>query len=182
MDQDGRCLGLGDTKTGFSLRPLGRSAYRLIADLDAEDSEFVFPCGSGKHGYRAQPVAHREEDRGVLRRARGVTPSRSRTNPVRSTASHFILSVTATPVSPSRSGRRFQRSALSWATLLASRKMVSVASEVLSAFGTKRESAPPIVVGQIAVSSDCLVTPRPKSVLDWFGLTEDRRRSAAPRS
>lgn len=55
VDQDGRCLGLGDTKTGFSLRPLGRSAYRLIADLDDEGSEFVFPCESGKHGYRGLP-------------------------------------------------------------------------------------------------------------------------------
>lgn len=55
VDQDGRCLGLGDTKTGFSLRPLGRGAYRLIANLDADDSEFVFPCESGKHGYRGLP-------------------------------------------------------------------------------------------------------------------------------
>lgn len=52
VDQDGRCLGLGDTKTGFSLRPLGRSAYRIISDLDDEGSEFVFPCESGEHGYR----------------------------------------------------------------------------------------------------------------------------------
>lgn len=55
VDQDGRCLGLGDTKTGFSLRPLGRNAYQLIANLDDESSEFVFPCEGGEHGYRGLP-------------------------------------------------------------------------------------------------------------------------------
>lgn len=55
VDEDGRCLGLGDTKTGFSLRPLGRSAYRLIADLDDEGSKFVFPSEEGEHGYRGLP-------------------------------------------------------------------------------------------------------------------------------
>lgn len=55
VDEDGRCLGLGDTKTGFSLRPLGRSAYQLIADLDDEGSKFVFPSEEGEHGYRGLP-------------------------------------------------------------------------------------------------------------------------------
>lgn len=55
VDQDGRCLGLGDTKTGFSLRPLGRTAFQIVADLDDEGSEFVFPCETGEHGYRGLP-------------------------------------------------------------------------------------------------------------------------------
>lgn len=55
VDQDGRCLGLGETKTGFSLRPLGQAAYQVIAELNDRESEFVFPSADGTHGYRGLP-------------------------------------------------------------------------------------------------------------------------------
>lgn len=80
VDQDGRCLGLGDTKTGFSLRPLGRSAYQIIADLDDGDSTFVFPCEGGEHGYRGLPNLWRtvkKTAKRLERQARHPTASES---------------------------------------------------------------------------------------------------------
>ncbi|MGV6873464.1 tyrosine-type recombinase/integrase [Pseudochelatococcus sp. B33] len=74
VDQDGRCLGLGNTKTGFSLRPLGRSAYQFIADLDDRGSEFVFPCESGGHGYRGLPKLWLTVKRTARRLARDARP------------------------------------------------------------------------------------------------------------
>lgn len=76
VDQDGRCLGLGETKTGFSLRPLGRSAYQIIADLDDQDSEFVFPSETGEHGYRGLPNLWRTVKKTARRLVR-ETPQRA---------------------------------------------------------------------------------------------------------
>ena len=41
------CLRLEDTKTGRSIRPLGKEALRLLADLPRGAGEFVFPNADG---------------------------------------------------------------------------------------------------------------------------------------
>ena len=41
------CLRLEETKTGRSMRPLGKEALRLLADLPRGEGEFVFPNADG---------------------------------------------------------------------------------------------------------------------------------------
>jgi integrase len=41
------CLRLEETKTGRSMRPLGKEALRLLADLPRGEGEFVFPNAGG---------------------------------------------------------------------------------------------------------------------------------------
>ncbi|CAH2408378.1 tyrosine-type recombinase/integrase [Mesorhizobium escarrei] len=52
VDANGNCVALEETKTGFSLRPLGRAAFAVVDGLDAI-SDFVFaaePEGAGSKG------------------------------------------------------------------------------------------------------------------------------------
>lgn len=54
VDATGTCIALDDTKTGFSLRPLGRAAFAVINDLDAI-SDFVFAAEPEGAGYKGLP-------------------------------------------------------------------------------------------------------------------------------
>lgn len=54
VDATGTCIALDDTKTGFSLRPLGRAAFAVIDDLDAI-SDFVFAAEPEGAGYKGLP-------------------------------------------------------------------------------------------------------------------------------
>lgn len=54
VDANGTCIALDDTKTGFSLRPLGRAAFAVIDDLDAI-SDFVFAAEPEGAGYKGLP-------------------------------------------------------------------------------------------------------------------------------
>lgn len=58
VDFDNACLRLGDTKTGASLRPLGKPARDLLQRLkssETADKTFVFPSATGKSHTVAVP-------------------------------------------------------------------------------------------------------------------------------
>ncbi len=42
VDLEGQCLRLGDSKTGASIRPLGKSAIAILSDIEAHTRDFVF--------------------------------------------------------------------------------------------------------------------------------------------
>ncbi len=50
VDANGTCIALGETKTGPSLRPLGRQAFAVI-DRQPSIADYVFPAGPEKNGY-----------------------------------------------------------------------------------------------------------------------------------
>lgn len=50
VDANGTCIALGETKTGPSLRPLGRDAFAII-DRQPSIADYVFPAGPEKKGY-----------------------------------------------------------------------------------------------------------------------------------
>lgn len=50
VDANGTCLALGETKTGPSLRPLGRAAFAVI-EAQPAISDYVFPAGPEGIGY-----------------------------------------------------------------------------------------------------------------------------------
>lgn len=54
VDLAGCALRLGDTKTGESIRPLGKAARDVLEGLERV-SEHVFPAGSGGAGYQGLP-------------------------------------------------------------------------------------------------------------------------------
>ena len=54
VDLAGCALRLGDTKTGASIRPLGKAARDLLAGLERV-SEYVFPSVPGGQGYQGLP-------------------------------------------------------------------------------------------------------------------------------
>lgn len=54
VDANGTCIAFEETKTGFSLRPLGRAAFAVIDDLDAI-SDFVFAAEPEGAGYKGLP-------------------------------------------------------------------------------------------------------------------------------
>lgn len=54
VDAGGTCLALGETKTGFSLRPLSRTAFAVI-DAQPAMSDYVFPAGPEGVGYAGLP-------------------------------------------------------------------------------------------------------------------------------
>jgi integrase len=54
VDLPGCALRLGDTKTGESIRPLGKAARDLLEGLERV-SEHVFPAGPGAEGYQGLP-------------------------------------------------------------------------------------------------------------------------------
>lgn len=54
VDANGTCIALEETKTGFSLRPLGRAAFATIDELDAI-SDFVFAAEADGAGYKGLP-------------------------------------------------------------------------------------------------------------------------------
>ena len=54
VDANGACIALDETKTGFSLRPLGRAAFAVIDDLDAI-SDFIFATEPEGAGYKGLP-------------------------------------------------------------------------------------------------------------------------------
>jgi integrase len=54
VDATGTCIALDDTKTGLSLRPLGRAAFAVIDNLDAI-SDFVFAAEPEGAGYQGLP-------------------------------------------------------------------------------------------------------------------------------
>ncbi|MER8972703.1 MULTISPECIES: integrase arm-type DNA-binding domain-containing protein [unclassified Mesorhizobium] len=54
VDANGTCIALKETKTGFSLRPLGRSAFAIIDDLEAI-SDFVFAAETEGATYKGLP-------------------------------------------------------------------------------------------------------------------------------
>lgn len=47
IDEQGRCLRLGDTKTGAQLRPSGKTALELLASITPPNGMFVFPAYRG---------------------------------------------------------------------------------------------------------------------------------------
>jgi integrase len=47
IDVAGRCLRLGDTKTGAQLRPCGNTALEFLTNITRTDSEYVFPASRG---------------------------------------------------------------------------------------------------------------------------------------
>lgn len=58
VDLDGRCLRLGDSKTGASVRPLGAAAVALLDNLPRNSaSPFVFPACRGDGSYGGLPKA-----------------------------------------------------------------------------------------------------------------------------
>jgi len=50
VDANGTCIALGETKTGPSLRPLGKEAFAVI-DGQPSIADYVFPAGPEKKGY-----------------------------------------------------------------------------------------------------------------------------------
>jgi len=50
VDANGTCIALGETKTGPSLRPLGRAAFHVL-DQQPAVADYVFPAGPEKKGY-----------------------------------------------------------------------------------------------------------------------------------
>ncbi|WP_197420486.1 tyrosine-type recombinase/integrase [Sphingomonas sp. CCH5-D11] len=50
VDANGTCVALGETKTGFSLRPLSRAAFAVV-DRQPAIADFVFPAGPERKGY-----------------------------------------------------------------------------------------------------------------------------------
>lgn len=54
VDANGTCIALGETKTGPSLRPLGRAAFHVI-DGHPAIADDVFPAGPEKNGYSGLP-------------------------------------------------------------------------------------------------------------------------------
>jgi integrase len=59
IDLSGRCLRLGDTKTGAQLRPCGKTALDYLITAKPEEGEFVFPAsrGGGSLVNLAKPLA-----------------------------------------------------------------------------------------------------------------------------
>jgi integrase len=55
VDRKDRCLRLGDSKTGASVRPLGSAALRLLDSLPRGESEFVFPSSRGDGYFSGLP-------------------------------------------------------------------------------------------------------------------------------
>jgi integrase len=54
VDLAGCALRLDDTKTGESIRPLGKAARDFLSELDRV-SDYVFPSGPGTEGYQGLP-------------------------------------------------------------------------------------------------------------------------------
>lgn len=54
VDANGTCIALDETKTGFSLRPIGRAAFDIIDDLSAI-SDFVFAAEEEGAAYKGLP-------------------------------------------------------------------------------------------------------------------------------
>jgi len=54
VDANGTCVALEDTKTGFSLRPIGRAAFAVIDNIEAI-SDFVFAANPEGAGYKGLP-------------------------------------------------------------------------------------------------------------------------------
>jgi integrase len=54
VDANGTCVALGETKTGPSLRPLGRAAFNVI-EAQPAIADHVFPAGPEKAGYAGLP-------------------------------------------------------------------------------------------------------------------------------
>lgn len=50
VDANGTCIALGETKTGPSLRPLGKAAFAVV-DGQSSIADYVFPAGPEKKGY-----------------------------------------------------------------------------------------------------------------------------------
>lgn len=72
VDANGTCIALDDTKTGFSLRPLGRAAFAIINGLDAI-SDFVFAAAPDGAGYKGLPGLWRTVQKvGTAQRAFGL--------------------------------------------------------------------------------------------------------------
>lgn len=55
VDIEGSCLRLADTKTGASLRPIGRAAIELLKSLRRSGTEFVFPGSAGDRYFSGLP-------------------------------------------------------------------------------------------------------------------------------
>jgi len=52
VDEGGQCLGLDDTKTGASVRPIGRAAFDVLADIARrEGSVHVLPAARGEGAF-----------------------------------------------------------------------------------------------------------------------------------
>lgn len=71
IDASGRCLRLGDTKTGAQLRPCGKTALDFLASITTDKSTLVFPAsrGDGPLVNIAKPLARVCE----LAKVEGVT-------------------------------------------------------------------------------------------------------------
>ncbi len=54
VDLHGTCIALGETKTGFSLRPLSRAAFAVV-DVQPTIADYVFAGGSETKGYWGLP-------------------------------------------------------------------------------------------------------------------------------
>ena len=54
VDTNGTCVAFGETKTGPSLRPLGRAAFAVI-EAQEPIADFVFPAGPDAGGYQGLP-------------------------------------------------------------------------------------------------------------------------------
>lgn len=54
VDTNGTCVALDNTKTGFSLRPIGRAAFAVVDNIDAI-SDFVFAANPEGAGYKGLP-------------------------------------------------------------------------------------------------------------------------------
>jgi integrase len=71
VDLAGRALRLGDTKTGYSVRPIGSAAVNALrAALERSKGEFVFPATRGRDYFQGVAKAWRKIAR---RRLPGVT-------------------------------------------------------------------------------------------------------------
>jgi len=68
VDKAGTCLALQATKTGPSLRPLGRTAALILDRLDHE-GEFAFPTAAGEAGYSGLPQLWKTVKREAARQA-----------------------------------------------------------------------------------------------------------------
>ncbi|WP_099864949.1 tyrosine-type recombinase/integrase [Pararhizobium haloflavum] len=73
VDANGACLALEETKTGFSLRPLSRTAFAIIDELDPI-SDFVFVSEPEGAGYKGLPNLWRTVQN-TARHLASVTPA-----------------------------------------------------------------------------------------------------------
>jgi integrase len=110
VDTKGKCIALGETKTGPSLRPLSRAAFAIIEKQDPI-ADFTFPAGPEAEGYQGLPGYG-----GPCKKPRVSRPRRRQSRAVnrprrlaRSTALRSTAYATALLASRNSSARPFQR-------------------------------------------------------------------------